>query len=41
VLTSDSSWNYINVRRLFIYVEESIDEGAQWVVFEPLWARVA
>jgi Bacteriophage tail sheath protein len=43
-LTSDMSWKYINVRRLFIYVEESIDEGTQWVVFEPnderLWARV-
>jgi len=44
VLTSDSSWKYINVRRLFIYVEASIDYGTQWVVFEPndepLWARV-
>ena len=43
-LSSDSSWRYINVRRLFIFVEESIDEGTQWVVFEPndepLWARV-
>ena len=38
------SWHYVNVRRLFIFVEESIDEGTQWVVFEPndepLWARV-
>jgi Bacteriophage tail sheath protein len=44
VVTSDSSWKYINVRRLFIFVEESIDEGTQFVVFEPndepLWARV-
>ena len=44
VVTSDSAWKYINVRRLFIYVEESIDDGTQWVVFEPndepLWARV-
>ena len=44
VLTSDASWKYINVRRLFIYVEGSIDRGTQWVVFEPndepLWARV-
>jgi len=43
-MSSDSSWKYINVRRLFNYVEESIDEGTQWVVFEPndekLWARV-
>jgi uncharacterized protein len=43
-LSSDQSWKYINVRRLFLMVEESIDEGTQWVVFEPnderLWARV-
>jgi len=40
----DPLWKYINVRRLFIYVEESIEENTQWVVFEPnnnkLWARV-
>jgi phage tail sheath protein FI len=44
IVTSDSSWKYINVRRLFIYIEQSIDVGTQWVVFEPndeaLWARV-
>jgi uncharacterized protein len=44
VVTSDSAWKYINVRRLFIFVEQSIDRGTQWVVFEPndepLWARV-
>ncbi|MFC9430124.1 phage tail sheath family protein [Streptomyces sp. NPDC056987] len=43
-LSSDSSWKYINVRRLFLFLEESIDEGTQWVVFEPndeaLWALV-
>ena len=43
-MTSDPLWRYINVRRLFLYVEESIDEGTQWVVFEPnyepTWARV-
>ncbi|MBO7743568.1 phage tail sheath family protein [Paenibacillus sp. MWE-103] len=42
--SSDPSWKYINVRRLFNYLEESIDESTQWVVFEPndakLWARV-
>lgn len=42
--SSDPSWKYVNVRRLFMYIEESIDEGTQWVVFEPnnqeLWARV-
>ncbi|PPK68590.1 phage tail sheath subtilisin-like domain-containing protein [Actinokineospora auranticolor] len=40
----DQSWRYINVRRLFIFIEESIRRGTQWVVFEPntpdLWARV-
>ncbi len=44
VVTSDSAWKYINVRRLFIFVEESIEQGTQWVVFEPndepLWARL-
>jgi phage tail sheath protein FI len=43
-LSSDTSWKYINVRRLFLFLEESIDEGTQWVVFEPndepLWALV-
>ena len=42
--STDPSWKYVNVRRLFLYLEESIDEGTQWVVFEPndenLWARV-
>lgn len=41
---TDQSWRYINVRRLFIFIEESIRRGTQWVVFEPndsdLWARV-
>lgn len=43
-LSSDSDWKYINVRRLFIFIEKSIDRGTQWVVFEPndepLWQRV-
>jgi uncharacterized protein len=43
-LSSDPSWRYVNVRRLFNYIEESIERGTQWVVFEPndqnLWARV-
>jgi phage tail sheath protein FI len=42
--SSDPLWKYINVRRLFLFLEESIEEGTQWVVFEPndekLWARV-
>ena len=44
VLSSDPDWKYINVRRLFIFIENSIDRGTQWVVFEPndepLWQRV-
>ena len=43
-LSSDPSWRYVNVRRLFNYIESSIDIGTQWVVFEPndldLWQRV-
>ena len=43
-LSSDSTWRYLNVRRLFNYIEESILEGTQWVVFEPndldLWQRI-
>jgi phage tail sheath protein FI len=43
-LSSDPSWKYINVRRLFIMVETSIERATQWVVFEPndhrLWKRV-
>jgi hypothetical protein len=43
-LSSDPAWRYINVRRLFNFVEASIEAGTQWVVFEPndqdLWARV-
>jgi uncharacterized protein len=37
-------WKYVDVRRLLIYVEHSINQGLQWVVFEPnderLWAAV-
>jgi len=43
-MTSDALWKYVNIRRLFIFLERSIYEGTQWVVFEPnderLWARV-
>jgi len=43
-LSSDPSWRYVNVRRLFIMVETSIERATQWVVFEPndhrLWKRV-
>ncbi|GAB2484490.1 phage tail sheath family protein [Jatrophihabitans fulvus] len=43
-LSSDPAWRYLNVRRLFNYLEESILNGTQWVVFEPndyaLWSRI-
>lgn len=43
-LSSNGLWKYLNVRRLFIYVEESIRANTNWVVFEPnsevLWGRV-
>jgi phage tail sheath protein FI len=43
-LSSEGEWRYLNVRRLFNYLEESIMQGTQWVVFEPnddaLWARI-
>ena len=32
---SDPEWRYIPVRRTFVMVEESIQEGIQWAVFEP------
>ena len=42
--SSNSAFKYVNVRRLFIYVEESIKANTNWVVFEPndpaLWQRV-
>ena len=43
-LSSNPSWNYLNVRRLFNMVESTIMDGTQWAVFEPndlaLWQRV-
>lgn len=42
--SSNASFKYVNIRRLFIYVEESIKANTNWVVFEPndstLWSRV-
>jgi Bacteriophage tail sheath protein len=39
-----SEWKYIPVRRLALYLEESLYRGTQWVVFEPndapLWAQI-
>ena len=43
-LSSDPEWRYVNVRRLFNYLEKSILNGTQWSVFEPndvdLWGRI-
>lgn len=43
-VTSNGSWKYINVRRLFIFIEETIKANTNWAVFEPndevLWVRV-
>src|ERR1700722_3891288 len=42
--SSDPDWKYISIRRLFIYIEKSIQQGTQWGVFPPndatTWARV-
>jgi phage tail sheath protein FI len=39
-----SEWKYIPVRRMALYIEESLYRGTQWVVFEPndepLWAQI-
>ena len=43
-MSSDPEWKYVNVRRLFIFLEHSIDKSTQWAVFEPnnerLWANI-
>ena len=43
-MSSDPEWRYVNVRRLFIYLEHSIDKSTQWAVFEPnnerLWRNI-
>jgi uncharacterized protein len=40
----DTNWMYINVRRLFIYIEQSLERGIRWAVFEPndldLWQKL-
>ncbi len=41
---TDTNWQYVNIRRLFLYVEESIQEGIAWAIFEPnnlqLWQKL-
>ncbi len=42
--TQDRNWQYVNIRRLFNYLEESIADGIRWAVFEPndrgLWKKL-
>ena len=43
-ITSDNDWKYLSVRRLFVFLERSLDIGTQWAVLEPndttLWDRL-
>ena len=43
-VSSDPEWKYVNVRRLFLFIEKSIERGTQFAVFEPnaepLWATI-
>lgn len=43
--SEDPDWRYVNVRRMFIMLRRSLEEGTQWVVFEPnearTWERLA
>jgi phage tail sheath protein FI len=40
----DPSWRYVPIRRLALFIEESLYQGTKWVVFEPndepLWSSV-
>ena len=40
----DTNWHYVNIRRLFLFLEKSIQEGIRWAVFEPnnlqLWQKL-
>jgi phage tail sheath protein FI len=42
--SKDTNWQYVNIRRLFLYIEGSIEEGIRWAVFEPnnlaLWGKL-
>lgn len=44
-LSSDSLWHFVNVRRLLIMIERTIEARTQWIVFEPnnrdLWGDVS
>lgn len=40
----ETAWQYVNIRRLMLFIEESIEEGIRWAVFEPnntrLWKQL-
>ncbi len=42
--SNDPTWRYVNVRRLIIFLEKSIQQGTQWAVFEEntekLWTKI-
>jgi Bacteriophage tail sheath protein len=43
-IATETQWRYVNVRRLLLFVEESIQEGTQFAVFQPnnleLWGQL-
>lgn len=43
-VSADPEWRYLNVRRLFLFLEESVEEATKWTVFEPngprLWKEI-
>jgi hypothetical protein len=43
-LSADPELRYVTTRRLLLFIEESIDQGTRWVVFEPntpdLWRKI-
>jgi phage tail sheath protein FI len=44
LLSNHPEWKYINVRRLALFIEESINQGTKWAVFEPngeqIWSQI-
>ena len=42
--SQEPDWKYVNIRRLAVFIEQSLSRGLQWAVFEPngpaLWAAV-
>jgi phage tail sheath protein FI len=43
-VSSDPEWRYLNVRRFFLFVEQSVEASTKWTVFEPndtsLWKAI-